>query len=141
MLLPFFDGPFLEWMASAPVDWLLYHRFYHDWLARFPSETIQVPWQTYPGHSPCPVRGLEITRTQWQATRATRFRASQAFLPRCREAMTRLRFPSALIRRPVVLLAYALHVARVKDCGYIIKPFVSFSDCYERSGGRMVFPG
>jgi asparagine synthase (glutamine-hydrolysing) len=137
---PFYDGHFIELIASAPAAWGLAHRLYHQWLTRFPQQTVQVPWQTYPGHLPCPVKGLTITRTQWQPTRAKRFWASQPFLPRCWEAMTRWQFPCALMRRPVVLLAYALHQTRIKDYSYIIELCAKISDYFERCGGRLVFP-
>jgi hypothetical protein len=139
-LEPFYDGQFIELIASAPAEWCLAHRLYYQWLTRFPKEMVQVPWQTYPGHLPCPVEGFTINRTQWQPTRAKRFWASQPFLPRCWKAMTRSQFPSVLFRRTVVLLAYALHRVRIRDYGYLIKLFVKFSDYFERCGGRLVFP-
>jgi asparagine synthase (glutamine-hydrolysing) len=139
-LLPFYDGPFIELIVSAPAEWGIAHRLYHEWLSRFPPETTRIPWQTYPGHLPCPVGGLENVRTQWQPSRTKLLRANEIFLPRCRKAMMAPRFPDALFRRPVVMMAYGLHVTGIRSYGYIIRRFVNISDYYERCGGRMVFP-
>lgn len=64
-LLPFFDSHFLELILSLPIDWCLRHQFYTKWLASFPDVVTSIPWQTYPGHQPCPLPVAEDLAYQW----------------------------------------------------------------------------
>lgn len=63
--LPFFDPEFLACIMQQPVDGYLYHAFYVDWLAVLPDGVLDVPWQAYPGHVPCPVPAPAGLRYQW----------------------------------------------------------------------------
>jgi asparagine synthase (glutamine-hydrolysing) len=54
-VLPFFDSDFLAAVFRVPIDVCLYHDFYNRWLKRFPEATANTPWQSYPGHVPCPI--------------------------------------------------------------------------------------
>jgi hypothetical protein len=63
--LPFFDGEFLEFVMSIPLDYRLEHRFYTNWFGAFPAAVREVPWQTYPGHVPCPLAIPEGLKYQW----------------------------------------------------------------------------
>ena len=40
--MPFYDGSFLETIISGPIDAFLRHRFYHQWLKRFPREIFEL---------------------------------------------------------------------------------------------------
>jgi hypothetical protein len=63
--LPFFDSKLLEHIFSLPLDYRLNHKFYTDWFKVFPSAVTSVPWQTYPGHVPCPLPYNENLDYQW----------------------------------------------------------------------------
>jgi hypothetical protein len=63
--LPFFDGQFLEYILSSPLDPFLGHRLYHDLLALFPASLTRAAWQTYPGHLPCPIAPEENSMSQF----------------------------------------------------------------------------
>jgi hypothetical protein len=65
--LPFFDSSFLESVVRIPSELCLDHRFYNKWLGRFPSAVHEVPWQSYPGHEPCPLPLPKelVARQQW----------------------------------------------------------------------------
>ena len=63
--LPFYDSEFLELMVSSPVDLCLGHGFYNQWLQYLPPSMLQVPWQAYPDHEPCPLPMPEGLRYQW----------------------------------------------------------------------------
>lgn len=65
--LPFFDARFLAVILSLPIDSCLYHRFYLEWLGKFPPAITSVPWQAYPGHLPCPIPSPPGVRLQWDA--------------------------------------------------------------------------
>lgn len=64
--LPFFDGHFLELILSSPIDLFLEHTFYNTWLNQFPGIMTQVPWQSYPGHAPCPIHVAGNFDYQWR---------------------------------------------------------------------------
>ncbi|WP_028103257.1 asparagine synthase-related protein [Pseudoduganella violaceinigra] len=63
--LPFFDGELLEGVLSEPADPFLRHVFYMDWLACFGGGVLEVPWQAYPGHVPCPLPVPTEMSYQW----------------------------------------------------------------------------
>ena len=131
-LLPFYDGLFVEQLASAPVDWFLAHRFYHLWLSRFPKETTQVPWQTYPGHLPCPIPGIAIDKTQWDATYKDYIPYQSAKLAQCRTALMQPRFPAPYIRHPAIWLAYLAQRFGRRDCRSAIDAFLKFYSYFNR---------
>lgn len=63
--LPFFDSFFLESVFALPISYCLCHEFYMDWFALFPESARSVPWQTYPGHKPCPISFSQNLHYQW----------------------------------------------------------------------------
>lgn len=52
---PFYDADFMRTIVSAPIDWFFAHRLYNSWLHKFPPAVAATPWQSYPGHEPCPL--------------------------------------------------------------------------------------
>jgi len=68
LLLPFFDSDFIDAIFHIPIKQLLYHHFYHIWLKEMDPAVTAVPWQTYPGHEPCPVTGPENLPYQWDSS-------------------------------------------------------------------------
>ena len=65
LVIPFFDSNFLDLLYSVPPESLLYHRLYSDWFSLFPVEARSTPWQTYPGHVPCPLKIDDDLKYQW----------------------------------------------------------------------------
>jgi hypothetical protein len=129
-LLPFLDGRFLELIVSAPIDWLLLHRFYNDWMFKFPESATAVPWQTYPGHVPCPITDEETDsyRSQWRPTRQERFaRARPAFRESVRACLG-TGHPKGLIRRWPVALAALVHGLKISDRGYLWNVYNTFGE-------------
>ncbi|SCX18035.1 Asparagine synthetase B (glutamine-hydrolyzing) [Nitrosomonas eutropha] len=71
--LPFFDSNFIAEIIKLPIDPFLRHVFYMEWLSYFPKAALEVPWQAYPGHMPCPLPQPEGLTYQWNSsTEATR---------------------------------------------------------------------
>lgn len=140
-LTPFFDAAFMELILSAPIDLFLKHGFYHKWVTRFPKVFMAVPWQTYRGHLPCPVKGNVAGPTQWERTRWARFTRSLSSLRRgVAEALTS-RFPSSIMRRGPVLLAAVLHGTFLRYYGHVFANQRIVST-YERAcNGVHVYPG
>lgn len=65
--MPFFDSDFIAEVVRHPIDSFLYHNFYLKWLKCFPlqSGVLEVPWQAYPNHVPCPLPQPEGLSYQW----------------------------------------------------------------------------
>ncbi len=71
-LLPFYDRRVLEAFLSHPLQDRLFHRLYMRWFANLPAQASAVPWQTYPGHEPCPVASEGRLEYQWAPDAQTR---------------------------------------------------------------------
>lgn len=118
-LLPFYDASFLKLLTSGPVDGYLRHRFYHEWMDRFPSVIKSVAWQTYPGHLQCPVPTTVSAASQWRKRRSDNFRGRnrQAFQD-CARALLSHDFPSKYLKRTWLASALVLHALRLKSYTY-----------------------
>lgn len=123
--LPFFDRSFLEALFRVPVRRLLKHRFYHEWLACFPDVTTSAPWQTYPGHLPCPIPYDRELPHQWKeknSAAAIRQRRNARRIRRRRlaEMAVSPAFPSDLLDRKRLIAAGLVDQARLRDYGYVV---------------------
>lgn len=72
--LPFFDAVLLENVLAEPADRFLRHVFYMDWLACFGGGVLEVPWQAYPGHVPCPLPVPPDMSYQWDGASSEQLR-------------------------------------------------------------------
>ncbi|MDQ3185010.1 MAG: asparagine synthase-related protein [Pseudomonadota bacterium] len=63
--MPFFDGEFIAGVLREPIDSFLRHVFYLEWLKCFPQAVLEIPWQAYPNHAPCPLPQPEGLTYQW----------------------------------------------------------------------------
>ncbi|WP_299018013.1 galactosyl transferase [uncultured Photobacterium sp.] len=64
--LPFYSRGVLEAMFSMETEWALRHGIYMKWLERCYPQALTTPWQTYPGHIPCPLPVETEYSNQWQ---------------------------------------------------------------------------
>jgi asparagine synthase (glutamine-hydrolysing) len=123
--LPFFDAAFVKKILQVPMKRLRNHRFYHEWFDHFPPCARAVPWQTYPGHLPCPVPDPRNLSDQWSGDHGlsskTVARNSQR---RRRNRLLRMvfssSFPSDVLSRPHIIGAGLLHLLRIRDQRHII---------------------
>lgn len=104
---PFWDSQFLLKVLQCPEGPLLQHQFYSRIFQKLIPITRQVPWQTYPGHEPCPLPIPAGYDYQWGDGRARpgdapRLRSMAKALFR---ALLRRSFPSGFIRRSAVAAA------------------------------------
>jgi len=123
--LPFFDADFLKEILSLPASRLRKHRFYHDLLHHLPEVIMAVPWQTYPGHLPCPVASGHRFPSQWGSERTRERRRIEAEARRRRLAWLRTMalardFPTGMISRPRLLAAGLAYRARIRDYHYVV---------------------
>lgn len=125
LVLPFFDAHLLEAVVAAPLDVFLRHGFYNRWLQEFPPGVAEVPWQAYPGHAPCPVPADDYgpLRYQWKedwfdpVETERRFRRALEGWDR---AIAAEAFPSRLLSRPKLRLAWWLTRLKLRDYSYLL---------------------
>ncbi|BDY04633.1 asparagine synthase-related protein [Ferrimonas sp. YFM] len=64
--LPFYAKGVLEAMFAMPMEAAARHGVYMSWVNRCYPQMLTTPWQTYPGHIPCPLELPESLQHQWQ---------------------------------------------------------------------------
>jgi len=112
--MPFADGDLLELIAAVPVDACLRHEFYMRILQHFPPVTLSVPWQSYPGHVPCPLPVDDSLPTQW-AHSPEAGRNRRRFSLRKARVILGNRFPREVFRRSRFLAGMATHAIGLRD--------------------------
>lgn len=117
LVLPFFDARFIAVVLATPNEVLLDHRVYNRMLLDLPGPIAQVPWQSYPGHEPCPLpvpQDLQL-RYQWDACYDeddTRMLRDQHTALCLRSAM---RPGSAMLSRTNLLVAWLITKSGLRD--------------------------
>jgi asparagine synthase (glutamine-hydrolysing) len=123
LLLPFYDRRVIASVLRipAPIAPLMEHAFYHHIVKLLPPVVCAVPWQTYPGRLPCPVKDEAPPPNQWSrrkthignmlARRCLRLAFSRSFAP--------------VLRRGVVVAAAMRHLARLGDYTYLFKTCIN----------------
>lgn len=66
-VLPFFDKRLIQFLAAIPSGWMNYHRLYDKLFHKIGGRLTSTPWQTYPGHEPCPLPMPSGLRYQWDS--------------------------------------------------------------------------
>jgi hypothetical protein len=140
--LPFFDSEFLEAIVGIPLDICLRHRLYVKWLSQFPPAVTAVPWQTYPGHEPCPVPVGEELAYQWagdyQAAERSSQRKRQA--RQASEMLGAADFPATVLSKPNLRLAALIHRTGFRDYQYLLGPASTYHSFWRKCGGRYQLP-
>jgi hypothetical protein len=116
---PLADFRLTELMLSVDPVQCVGHAFYMKMLEHLPTIVTSVPWQTYPGHVPCPLPAPAIP-TQWERSPEARrfaFRRADGILRGI------LRGPlSTDIIRPIGLARIvAQHLTRMTNCEWHFK--------------------
>ena len=120
LLTPFFDTHFLQAVAATPARWGVGHHLYGHFFKQLPSFARQTPWQTYPGHEPCPVKDNEAGHYQWAQTP---YRASWRTRARCALQLIRGVRPGQrppVFSRARIWLAALGHALGLRDSRYIL---------------------
>ncbi len=124
--LPFFDATFLKEILRVPIRRLRNHRFYHDWMKQFPASAQRVPWQTYPGHLPCPViSDAPSAAPQWEdrdseVQRVVKNSGRRIRLKRAVEMLSSPAFPRELLSRPRLFAVALIHSLGLRDYAYVL---------------------
>ncbi|MBY6185253.1 hypothetical protein KUV89_01175 [Marinobacter hydrocarbonoclasticus] len=79
--LPFYSAGVLAAVLSAPPEAVCRHQLYMSWIERCFPQMLCTPWQTYPGHLPCPLPlpGLDQWTFAGQRSRHQRGQMIRAF--------------------------------------------------------------
>jgi hypothetical protein len=123
LLTPFFDTRFLQAVAATPVRWGVLHRLYGHFFAQLPTFARRTPWQTYPGHETCPVKGADAGKVGYDQWSQTPYRAGVMARLRC--AFQLIGLVRSSLRPPVfsrsrVWLAALGHALGLRDSRYIL---------------------
>lgn len=139
--LPFMDSDFLAKVLTIPVDLSLNHKFYTKWMKLFPDFAMAAPWQTYPGHEPCPLPAPEGLLYQWNDNQSAEERESrkQELLKQASTIMRTGHFPKSLNRRNLYL-ATLMYRMGVRDYGYLIEAARLYHKYSTASGGSYTLP-
>ena len=122
--LPYYDGDFVELMVSSPVDLCLRHGFYNQWLQYMPPSMLQVPWQAYPDHEPCPLPMPENLIYQWgPQTYFSNFRDAQKqrLLKETRQLLKAKDFPYTLLNKSYLYLATWVYRFGFRDTSHVLQ--------------------
>lgn len=135
--LPFFDGRFLECVASVPAETRLYHRFYTLVLDEFPAHVTSVPWQTYPEHDPCPLPLPHGALQQWTDAFRRQVRSLQEKQLKEEIKMLSFRRRSGLFNEPALGLALLTAHLGLRRFRHTIRLAAAFQRCWRNCTGEV----
>lgn len=123
LLTPFFDAKLLKAVAATPARWCVRHRLYAQFFEHLPKFARQTPWQTYPGHQPCPLPGDPNASYQWASGAGPH---KDGFVARSQLAMKMLqafnsRAQPQVFSPPRIWMAALLHALGLRDCRHILQ--------------------
>lgn len=122
--LPFFDSRFLKAVVRTPARWGIGHRLYGQFFSHFPAVTRSVPWQTYPGHEPCPIRPSTAYRYQWDSRPrkgSKKALAERKVAARSMLGLVRKQPIAVHLSKMDVALSALLHYTGARDYSYLAR--------------------
>jgi asparagine synthase (glutamine-hydrolysing) len=136
--LPFFDGAFLASVIATPLDSCLKHRFYNKWLSLLPGAVTLVPWQSYPGHQPCPLPVPAELSYQWNEDHQAREHAvtRKRLVERASRLLRGVDFPSQILDKRKLRVAAWIHSTGWRDYQYAIEAAETYSRYAAVCGGE-----
>ena len=132
--LPYYDSEFLTTIVSTPIDLCVGHKFYYKWLEYLPPSVVRVPWQTYPGHEPCPLPIPEGLLYQWDGQQ--RKSRKRELLSLATQILRAEDFPRDILNRQYLRMTTLMYRANVRDYGYLIQAASTYQKYWARCGGR-----
>jgi asparagine synthetase B (glutamine-hydrolysing) len=136
--LPFLDSDFVAAVTAVPLDLRLSHKFYAKLLALFPPAVTSTPWQTYPGHEPCPIPVPKELSYQWGNTYQASLSKSRkrAALKEAAGLLRMNKFPNELLNRRNLLLATLIHWLGFRNYEYVINAAQIYCKYWTLCDGR-----
>jgi asparagine synthase (glutamine-hydrolysing) len=123
LLTPFFDAKFLKAVAATPSRWGVLHSLYSQLFEHLPPLARRSPWQTYPGHQPCPLPSHPNASYQWTSRSEHH---SNGLVERSKLAIKLIglishRMQPQVFSQPRIWLAAFLHALGLRDCRHILQ--------------------
>ncbi len=137
--MPLVDPELLRIVLSAPVDEVMGHKFYMRMLAHAPATLLSVPWQTYPGHEPCPLPRGDLV-DQWAHSPAW----ERVHRTVAAQRLARIRcspFPKTIVKRRRFWEARLSHFLRRGNYDFAFRDVELLQQYLARTGGRIDMNG
>jgi hypothetical protein len=136
--LPFFDCALLQTIRESRLDWFLQHKFYAKLLPYFSSVVTSVPWQSYPGHEPCPLPIPTRLTYQWNESHQAREHAAKRtrMVERASQLLREAGFPNRILDKRKLRLAAWVHATGWRDYQYAIEAAETYCRYSEICGGE-----
>ncbi|WP_299084226.1 asparagine synthase-related protein [uncultured Paraglaciecola sp.] len=114
--LPFFDSVFLEKIHKIHSRDMLNHKLYMQWFQNFHPSSRTTPWQTYPGHEPCPIKVENNLTYQWTKAKNKKWHLTEIL-----EIFQLLRNKKVFnfFDKKKVYAAFILHTLKLKNYSYL----------------------
>lgn len=138
LLTPFYDAQLLKAVSATPARWGILHRLYDLFFQHLPSFALRTPWQTYPGHVPCPLPQDTSASYQWTRTSQPERRGIVGRTKLARQlllAFNRTMKPQ-VFSQSRIWLAALLHASGIRDCQHILSPLQIYQQYYARAEGQ-----
>ena len=116
---PFYDAEVLAAVCRLPLDFCLRHHMYNQWLRHFPSQIVQVPWQSYPGHEPGPIPLPSDLSTQWDFDHRVHDKRRRDALGGLRVALSNRVLLNEVLRMDILAAAYVAMRLHATDAFYV----------------------
>jgi asparagine synthase (glutamine-hydrolysing) len=115
-------------------DLCIGHKFYSKWLEYLPPSVVSVPWQTYPGHEPCPLPIPDGLLYQWDGQ--VQKSKKRELLSLASQILRAEDFPRDILNRQYLRMSTLMYRANVRDYGYLIQAASTYQKYWARCGGR-----
>jgi asparagine synthetase B (glutamine-hydrolysing) len=140
---PFFDPNLLQAVLASQLDWFLRHKFYHKLLTHFGAAAARVPWQSYPGHEPCPLPIPPDLTYQWSQQHWANERSvkRQNIVARALRLLRESDFPNHLLDRRKLRVAAWIHSTGWRDYQYAIEAAHTYYSYWKKCGGNFSLSG
>lgn len=133
---PFYDRRVLLSVLklAPPLEPYLEYRLYYEILNRLPEACRLVPWQTYPGRTPCPVPddGPPL-KTQWELVKEMSPQRLRFFWRAVARELLGGRVPVGYFHMPTVAAALLLSASGVSDYSHVLRLVLALTREYRRS--------
>jgi asparagine synthase (glutamine-hydrolysing) len=137
---PFYDSDVLQLIISTPLDLCIGHRFYNRWLKFFQPAVTAVPWQSYPGHEPCPLPVPAGLNSAWGPVNVAALRRAEknSLLSKAGEMLGSTQFPEAILNKSYLRLARFVYCFGLRKCDYLLEAGLTYHRYWKACNGNYV---
>jgi asparagine synthase (glutamine-hydrolysing) len=136
---PFYDRRVLlsVMRLGPPLEPYLEYRLYYEILNRLPAVCRLVPWQTYPGRTPCPVPddGPRL-KSQWELLKEGAPQRLRFFRRAVVKELLGSGLPAGYFHMPTVAAALLMSAAGLGDYSHVLRLVLALCHEHRRGGIR-----